>query len=113
MPTFPQLFRRTVPKASAGLRGYWSRAISTLTSRNSGQSLVQKTSRESQDQTHNYIELGERSGRVYTGKRLLDEHTGTLAWEESSRSEKESVHSNGRKEESGIRKIIELTQEHI
>ena len=112
MPTFPQLFRRAVPKASVGLRGYWSRAISTLTSKNSGQSLVQKTSWESQDQARNYIELDEHNGRVYAEERAL-EHTGALAWGQSGRGETGLANSSEGKEKSGIRKTIELAQEHV
>ena len=54
MPTFPQLFRQSIPKVSAGLRGYWSRArTSLLTSNHSHQPLTAKGSWESRERTHN------------------------------------------------------------
>jgi len=79
MPTFPQFFRQSIPKASAGLRGYWTRArTSILTSENSRLPLAPKTSWESRDRTHSYLELDERDGQGFS-KTVEDKRPEDLA----------------------------------
>lgn len=119
MPTFPQLFRQSIPKVSAGLRGYWSRArTSLLTSNHSHQPLAAKGSWESRERTHNYLELDERGGQGF-GKTVEDKRPDLLALGGDGKGKEEDLESGkgngngGRKGSNGIRKTITVEQEHV
>ena len=116
MPTFPQLFRHAIPKASAGLRSYWTRArTSIVTSIHSRQRLAPKDSWESRDGTHSYLELDERGGQGL-GKVINDEQSEDSAlggvgkgraWDLESGKDNEA---SGGKGNGGIKKTITVEQ---
>jgi len=108
MPTFPQFFRQSIPKASAGLRGYWSRArTSFVTTENSRRPLATKESWDSRDRAHDYVELDERGGNVVK-KPVQARQAGDLGW-----SGKSDRGGGGDLERGGISKSIMIEQEYV
>ncbi|KAL9122378.1 MAG: hypothetical protein Q9187_001062 [Circinaria calcarea] len=61
MPVLPQFFRQSIPKASACLRGYWTRTLHSPVSTNrSHKTLAAKPSWETHNPVGDYLKLDER-----------------------------------------------------